>query len=378
MDATTSGTEGRAGPQARPEIAFLLLDGLRRTRPGAPAETVLCALGLSPEGTPYPLALRVVPREDERAWRAVLRDLRADGIGPELLLVCCDGHPALVKAIHAAYPEIPLQISVAHRLLALSRKVDARWRATCLAEARRIFAAPHRAAAVALFREWHARWLRQGEFAVRSLEADLASCLAFYRFPPHLWSRIRTVNLVERVFREARRQALPAVPAADEEEGAEAAAGAVAGEGAPLWNDRLASAFADWDVAPGPAASAAPAAGMAPAAAMLPAPPAAPPLPETLPAQRPKPPLPETLPAQRPDLPLPAEPPTEVGLAPPSERAEDAAAAPVGPAIPDLSADEGFARWLQADVRRRRQVRVVAVATSAAGLISGVLLSLAR
>ncbi len=364
MDATTSGTESRAvAPQARPEIAFLLLDGLRRTRPGAPAETILCALGLSPEGTPYPLALRVVSREDERAWRTVLRDLRADGIGPELLLVCCDGHPALVKAIHAAYPEIPLQISVAHRLLALSRKVDPRWRAACLAEARRIFAAPHRAAAVAIFREWHARWLRRGEFAVRSLEADLASCLAFYRFPPHLWSRIRTVNLVERVFREARRKALPALPAAEEEEEVDAPAGPAAGEGPPPWKDRLPSAFADRDVAPGPVASAAPAGGMALVAVTLPAPPAALPLPES----------PSDLP---PEPPLSTKPPKEERETPPN-RTEDAAAV-VGSEAADLSADEGFARWLQADRRRMRRMRVAAAATSAAGLISGVLLSLAR
>ncbi|MDQ7849762.1 MAG: transposase [Armatimonadota bacterium] len=371
MDATTSGTEGRAlGAQARPEIAFLLLDGLRRTRPGAPTETVLCALGLSPEGTPYPLALRVAPREDERAWRAVLRDLRADGIGPELRLICCDGHPALVKAIHAFYPEIPLQISVAHRLLALSRKVDPRWRATCLAEARRIFAAPHRSAAVALFREWHARWLRQGQFAVRSLEADLASCLAFYRFPSHLWSRIRTANLVERVFREARRQALPALPAADEEEGADVAGpvageGPPPGEGSPLWSDRLTSASAHWDAMPGPAPSAAPAAGMELVAALLPAPPAAPPLREAPPG----PPL---------EASLPAEPPKGEGQAHASERAEDSATAPGEPEASHLFADEGFAQWLQAEERRRMLVRVAALATSAAGLISGLLLSLAR
>jgi len=326
--------EGRAvESQARPEIAFLLLDGLRRARPGAPAETVLCAVGLSPGGTPYPLALRVVPREDERAWRVVLRDLRADGIGPELLLVCCDGHPALVKAIHAAFPEVPLQISIAHRLLALSRKVDARWRAACLAEARQIFAAPHRAAAVASFREWHARWMRRGEFAVRSLEADLAACLAFYRFPPHLWSRIRTVNLVERIFREARRHALPAVPATDGEEGADDAAGPPAADGSPAWNGHPASTFVDLE----------------------------PPLPAETPGEEARPATAEQ---------------TEGAAV--AQRPEDAVAALAEPEAPNLSADEAFAHWLQADERRRRAMKVAAAATSVAGLISGALLSLLR
>jgi hypothetical protein len=88
--------------------------------------------------------------------------------------------------------------------LSLAVKVDTRWRAACLAEARTIFWAPDRDTAVARFRVWRAHWLRDGHRAVQSLESDLASCLSFYRFPQALWSRIRTVNMVERVFREAR------------------------------------------------------------------------------------------------------------------------------------------------------------------------------
>src|SRR3972149_1571725 len=76
-----------------PAVGFLLLDGLRRPQPSGPSEVVLCALGLAREGTPHPLALRVVPKEDERTWRALLGDLKADGIGSDLLLICSDGPP---------------------------------------------------------------------------------------------------------------------------------------------------------------------------------------------------------------------------------------------------------------------------------------------
>ncbi len=200
-------TEGSIDYQPRSEIAFLLLDGLKRQRPGGGGDVALCAVGLTRDGYPRPLMMRLVPAEEERAWRALLADLRAEGVGPDLLLVSSDGHPALIKAIQATYPDTPHQICVAHRLLSLARKVDARWRSECLAGARRIFAAPDRVTAVGLFREWQLRWLRHGEPAVRSLEADLASCLTFHRFPPQLWSRIRTVNLVERAFRDARRTA---------------------------------------------------------------------------------------------------------------------------------------------------------------------------
>jgi len=203
---------------ATTEITFLLLDGLKRQRPGGGSDVALCALGLTRDGYARPLMMRVVPAEEERAWRPLLTELRTEGLGPDLLLIGADGHPALIKAIQATYPETPLQICVAHRLLSLARKVDARWRSECLAGARRIFAAGDRVTAVGLFREWHTQWLKQGEPAVRTLEGDLASCLTFHRFPPHLWNRIRTVNLVERAFREARRTALPAAPGASADE----------------------------------------------------------------------------------------------------------------------------------------------------------------
>lgn len=214
MSSSPAEAGGTVDLQPRAEIAFLLLDGLRRQRPGGGRDVALCALGLTRDGYPRPLTMRLVAVEEERAWRDVLAGLKAEGIGPDLLLISADGHPALIKAIQATYPDTPLQICVAHRLLALARKVDARWRSLCLSGARKIFAAPDRVTAVGLFREWHTHWLKQGEPAVRTLEGDLASCLSFHRFPPHLWNRIRTVNLVERAFREARRTALPASPAA--------------------------------------------------------------------------------------------------------------------------------------------------------------------
>jgi mutator family transposase len=188
-------------------VAFLMLDGLRRPQPDNPHEVALCVLGLGGDGRPIPLALRVAQREDEHAWRSLLAHLRARGIGREALLVVCDDHPALLKAVQAVYPEVPMQVSVAHRLLALARKVDAPSRAACLAEARAIFAAPDLNTAVARFRAWRASWIKLGNRAVASLESDLASCLTFFRFPPHLWAKIRTVNVVERAFREARRTA---------------------------------------------------------------------------------------------------------------------------------------------------------------------------
>lgn len=220
-DAVTEARKGHSEgwPRSVPErpIAFLLLDGLRR--PGRGSDVLLCALGLTLDGERVPLAARPAAREDEHNWRALLRRLRDRGIGGDLVLIASDGHPALVKAAQATFPDVPQQLSVPHRLLALARRISPRWRRACMNEARQIFTAPDRGTAVARFRQWHGRWLRLGEPAVRTMEPDLAACLAFYRFPPHLWPRIRTVNAVEQAFRHVRQEqeiARPPEPAGPE------------------------------------------------------------------------------------------------------------------------------------------------------------------
>jgi len=46
---------------------------------------------------------------------------------------------------------------------------------------------------------------------VRRLEQDLPELLTFFRFPRHLWRRLRTTNVIERCFVEVRRRTRPMV-----------------------------------------------------------------------------------------------------------------------------------------------------------------------
>jgi transposase-like protein len=46
---------------------------------------------------------------------------------------------------------------------------------------------------------------------VRQPERDLPELLAFYSFPKPLWKKLRTTNLIERVFVEVRRRTRPMV-----------------------------------------------------------------------------------------------------------------------------------------------------------------------
>jgi putative transposase len=46
---------------------------------------------------------------------------------------------------------------------------------------------------------------------VKQLEKDLPELLTFFDFPPSLWKKLRTTNVIERCFVEVRRRTRPMV-----------------------------------------------------------------------------------------------------------------------------------------------------------------------
>lgn len=194
--------EGLKVSGTQPRVAFLLLDGVPLRQTHTPS-VALCALGLTINGAFHPLEIRTVAEEDERAWLTLLRGLSAQKVPSDPLLICCDGHPAVMAAIRQTFPRATVQLSVPHRLAALSGKVDPSHRGVFLTEARRIFQAHDRDAAVTRFLAWRSRWRDRSGRIVQELEADLSLCLAFYRFPANLRGTLRSVSAVKRVVRHA-------------------------------------------------------------------------------------------------------------------------------------------------------------------------------
>jgi transposase-like protein len=79
------------------------------------------------------------------------------------------------------------------------------------ADAQAIYHADSRAAARRAFLRFRKRWAWEYPVMVRQLERDLPELLAFYSFPKPLWRKLRTTNLIERVFVEVRRRTRPMV-----------------------------------------------------------------------------------------------------------------------------------------------------------------------
>jgi transposase-like protein len=111
----------------------------------------------------------------------------------------------LAKAIARLWAAVPHQRCWAHKLRNLENKLKASQQA-CLEEAKLIYQAANRTEAISLFRRWKRRWQGQAPKAVACLENDLEELLAFFDCSKAHWKRLRTTNVIERLFVEVRRR----------------------------------------------------------------------------------------------------------------------------------------------------------------------------
>jgi len=167
---------------------------------------VLCAYGISREGKRELLDFQMAKAEAEDTWHGFLWGLWSRGLHGEFLeLIVTDGQAGLVKALGRIWAAVPHQRCWAHKLRNLENKLKASQQG-CLEEAKLIYQAAHRTEAVRRFRTWKKRWQRSAPKAVACLEQDLEELLAFFDCPKAHWKRMRTTNVIERLFVEVRRR----------------------------------------------------------------------------------------------------------------------------------------------------------------------------
>ena len=197
------------------EWAYLFLDGvsLRMRRPGGRKRVhMLVAYGVKEDGTRHLLAFMRSSGESQQAWEGLLRDLYQRGlIGNHLQLIITDGCPGLAAAIEVIYPRVDHQRCWVHKMRNILEKVRKRDYDAVKQQAQAIYQAANRKAAEQAFRRFAANWRKQYSPMVQCLERDLPELLAFFKFPRHLWKKLRTTNVIERVFVEVRRRTRPMV-----------------------------------------------------------------------------------------------------------------------------------------------------------------------
>ncbi len=122
-----------------------------------------------------------------------------------------DGCAGLAAAIETVYPRALHQRCWVHKMRNILERVRKRDCEPVKHGAQAIYRADSRGQAREALRRFRRR--RRGHYPtmVRQLEKDLPELLAFYSFPRPLWRKLRTTNVIERLFVEVRRRTRPMV-----------------------------------------------------------------------------------------------------------------------------------------------------------------------
>jgi transposase-like protein len=203
----------RSRSLAEVELEYLYLDASHfRMHPGARAEPVLCAWGITTDGKPVLLALDGANAESTDACLGFLRDLVARGLRAPLLVIT-DGAAGLIGAVEQVFPHSLRQRCLVHRARNTLAKVSAADQDAVKADYWQLFddiaadpGEPALAEARRRAEAFAARWGAGYPSAVACVLDTLPELTTHLRFPREHWGRIRHSNLIERTFGETRRR----------------------------------------------------------------------------------------------------------------------------------------------------------------------------
>ncbi len=172
---------------------------------------ILVAYGIKANGVRELIAFRMANHgESQTAWESFLNSLYQRGLkGALLKLIVIDGNKALANAAEFVYPSAKIQRCWAHKLRNAANHVSKKLQPSFSLDASAIYNAPSKTDALVAFRNLKKSWNSVVPKAVACLEEDLDSLLSFFSCPEFLWKKLRTTNIIERVFREVRRRTRP-------------------------------------------------------------------------------------------------------------------------------------------------------------------------
>jgi len=196
------------------DYLYLILDGVYfgvKSPVHKKRRVVLVCYGIKKDGQRELIDFELaVYGESENAWIKFLNSMYHRGLkGEHLRLATIDGNKGLRNALDYIWPNVKVQRCWAHKLRNISNKLPKKLRDDCVNEARDIYEQETYDDAVYSFKRWSARWKIIKPEAVKCVEDDLEELLNFYEEPLAMRIKLRTTNIIERVFREVRRRTRP-------------------------------------------------------------------------------------------------------------------------------------------------------------------------
>jgi len=168
-------------------------------------EDILCAYAILEDGRKVLLHLGLGSRESYDAWLGFLHHMVARGLR-EPVLVISDGQPGLMKALGEVFPRVRRQRCRVHKMRNILVKVPRAIQGEMKRLVQQVYQASTYEEGKRRAQDLMARFRHRYPSAMACLAEDLEACLEHLRFPEAHRRRIRTTNLLERLFGEGKRR----------------------------------------------------------------------------------------------------------------------------------------------------------------------------
>lgn len=188
-------------------LMYLFLDGTYlKLRPEDKRPiAVLCAYGMTWEGRKVLVHMAIGDKESKACWEAFIEDMKGRGLNDPLLCVI-DGNVGLRKAVARKFPGALVQRCQVHKMRNILTKLPHVARPTLKKLIYKAFTAKSYKEGMEQAQKIVADYQESFPAAMKCLGKDLEEVLTALKFPLAHRSRIRTTNLLERLFGEGRRR----------------------------------------------------------------------------------------------------------------------------------------------------------------------------
>lgn len=189
------------------DVLYVFLDGIYlKLRPEDKRKVaVLCAYGILWNGKKVLLHLALGDKESHACWEAFIEDMKRRGLRQPLLVVV-DGAQGVRRAVREKWPGALLQRCQVHKMRNILAKLPHVARPALKKLIYKAFTARTYKSGLVAARKIIEDYREDFPAAMKCLEQGLEDTLAVLKFPFAHRTKIRTTNLLERLFGEGKRR----------------------------------------------------------------------------------------------------------------------------------------------------------------------------
>jgi putative transposase len=186
------------------EYVYVWVDGIHsHVSMGDGNLCTLVAIGARPDGRKELIAVAGGYRESHESWAALLRDLKARGLGCPRLFIG-DGALGFWKAAREVYPNAKWQRCWVHKTANILDKLPKSVQSQAKTMIHDIYLAPTKKKAEKAYNDFITFCNGRYPKAIECLEKDKGHLFSFYSFPAEHWKHIRSTNVIESPFATVR------------------------------------------------------------------------------------------------------------------------------------------------------------------------------